>query len=242
MVVVTICACGTGEGCAPPATKSGKVRHVDQVDRAHFVGNLPHAGEVDDARISAAAADDQLRPLALGNLLQLVVIDGLGFFGNAVGNDLVGLAGEVQRMSVRKVTAVREIQSQHGIARLNHRSVRRHVGGRAGVRLHVGMLGAEELFGAIARQILHHVGELASAVVTLTGISLGILVGEDRAHRLQHGLAHEILRGDQLQPFMLPPLFVFDGFGNLRIDFRQRALHRIAIHDSVLGYGSLGLR
>ena len=98
--------------------QSGEVRHVDQVDRAHFVGNLAHAREVDDARIGAAAADDQLRPLALGNLLQLVVIDGLGFFGHAVGNDLVGLAGEVQRMSVRQVAAVREIQSQHGVARL----------------------------------------------------------------------------------------------------------------------------
>ncbi len=213
--------------------QSGEVRHVDQVQRANFVGDLAHAREVDDARIRAAAADDQLRPLALGNLFQLVVIDGLGFFGHAVGNDLVGLAGEVQRMSVREVSAVRQVQAQDGVAGLDDGCVRRHVRGRAGVRLHVGVLGAEQLLGAVARQVLDHIGELASPVIALAGIAFGILVGEDRARRLQHGFAHKVFRGDQLQPFMLTALFVLDRLRDIGISFRQRTLHRIVIHDSV---------
>ena len=47
--------------------QSGKVRHVDQVDRADLVGDLPHAREIDHARISAAAADDQLGLFAHGD-------------------------------------------------------------------------------------------------------------------------------------------------------------------------------
>ena len=67
--------------------QSGEMRHVDQVERADFVGDLPHAGKIDDARIGAAPADDQLRTLLLGQLLQFVVVDGFGFFGHAVRND-----------------------------------------------------------------------------------------------------------------------------------------------------------
>ena len=96
------------------------------------------------------------------------------------------------------------------------------------------MLGAEELLGAVARQVLHHVGELASAVITLAGIALGVFVGEDRARRLEHGFADKVLRGDQLQPLVLAALFVFDGLRDFRINFRQRPLHRICIHDFVL--------
>ena len=60
--------------------QSGKVRHVHEVKRADLVGNLAHAREVNDARIRAAAADDQFGALFLGQLFQLVVVDGFGFF------------------------------------------------------------------------------------------------------------------------------------------------------------------
>src|SRR5271157_2850376 len=217
----------------PAGYQTSEVRHVHQVERAHFVGNLPHSDEIDESRIGAAAANDELRPLALGNTFQIVIIDGLSLLGYAVGNDLVGLAGKVQRMPVTEVTAVREIQAEDRVSRLNDRGIGRHVGGRSRMRLHVGVLGAEELFRAIACQVLDHIGEFASAVITLAGIALGVLVGEDRACRLKHRFAHKILRGDQLQAFVLAPLFVFDRQRNVRINFRQRPLHRIYVHASV---------
>ena len=96
-------------------------------------------------------------------------------------------------MPVCEVSTVREVQPQDGIAGLNERGVSRHVGGRAGMRLHVGVLGPEELLGAIARQVLDHVGEFASAVIALAGIAFCILVGEDGARGFEHGLADEVL-------------------------------------------------
>ena len=89
---------------------------------------------------------------------------------------------------------------EDGVARLQQREVDGHVGLRAGVRLHVGVLGAEELLGAVDGQRLGDVDELAAAVVALAGVALGVLVGQHRAGRLQHGLADEVLRGDQLEP------------------------------------------
>src|SRR5436305_14604516 len=89
----------------------GKVRHVDEVKRTNSVGDLAHAGEVNNSWVRAAAADDQFRTLPLGNLFQIVVVDGFSFFGHAIGNDLVTLARKVQMVSVGKVPAVSELQA-----------------------------------------------------------------------------------------------------------------------------------
>ena len=55
---------------------------------------------------------------------------------------------------------------------LQQRKINGQVGLRAGVRLHVGVLGAEQLARAVAGNVLHHVHALASAVVAVAGIAL----------------------------------------------------------------------
>src|SRR5262245_57418160 len=104
-------------------------------------------------------------------------------------------------MAVRKVAAMGEVESQNRVARLEQGHVRSHIGLRARMRLDVGMFGGEELLGAIARQVLYYVCELTAAIVTLAGITLRVLVGENGAGSLQHRQADKILRRDQLQPF-----------------------------------------
>ena len=96
---------------------------------------------------------------------------------------------------------------------------------RAGVRLDVGMVGAEELFGAVAGQVLDDVGVLASAVVALAGIALGVLVGEDRAGGFKHGLADKVFRGDEFETVVLAVLLVGDGLGDLRVHRTERTRH-----------------
>ena len=130
--------------------QSGEVRHVHQVDGSDLVGDLPHAGEVDDARIGRAAADDELGLLAHGDGLHLVIVEGLGLAGDAVADDAVGLAAEAELVAVGEVAAVGEVESHDGVARLDDRGIGSHVGRRTGVRLHVDVLGSEELLGALA--------------------------------------------------------------------------------------------
>ncbi len=91
--------------------------------------------------------------------------------------------------------------------------------------LHVRVLRAEQLFGAVTRQVFDNVRELASAVVALAGISLGIFIREYRARGFEHRFADKILRGNQLQTLVLAAGFVVDGSGNLRIGFVERAVH-----------------
>jgi hypothetical protein len=47
------------------------------------------------------------------------------------------------------------------------------------MRLHVGVIGAEERGGARNRRALGDVDELAAPVIPLAGVALGVLVGQD---------------------------------------------------------------
>ncbi len=67
---------------------------------------------------------------------------------------------------------------------LEQREHRRGVGLGAGVRLHVGELGAEQGLDPVDGQLLDHVDVLAAAVIALARVALGVLVGQHRALRL----------------------------------------------------------
>jgi hypothetical protein len=70
------------------------------------------------------------------------------------------------------------------------------VRGRARVRLHVGVLGAEQRLGAVDDEALELVDDLLALVVALAGVALGVLVGEDGAGGLEDGRRHVVLRRD----------------------------------------------
>src|SRR6478672_13658979 len=104
--------------------ESCEVRHIDEVERTHFVRDQAHARKVDYAGIGAASADDHLGALFFCKALEFVVVDGLGFLRDAVRNDLVSLAGKIQMMAVREMATMREIQTQNRVSGLEHRGIR----------------------------------------------------------------------------------------------------------------------
>src|SRR5579863_5503642 len=114
--------------------------------------------------------------LFLGKLFQVVVIDGLGFLGYAVGHNAISLSGKVEMVTVCKVASVRQVQAENGIARLQDGGVRLHIGLRSGVRLDVGVVCSEKLFRALSGQVLDDVCELAAAVIAFPRIALGVLI------------------------------------------------------------------
>ncbi len=110
------------------------------------------------------------------------------------------------------------------VAGLQQRVVDGRVGLRAGVRLDVGVLGAEQRLRAVDRELLDHVDVLAAAVVALARVALGVLVGEHAALALQDRLRHEVLRGDHLQRALLAVELEVEGLGDLGVDVGERAL------------------
>jgi hypothetical protein len=83
--------------------------------------------------------------------------------------------------------------------------------------LHVGVLGAEQLAGAVPRQVFHDVHALAATVVSLSGVAFSVFVGQMGAHRGQHRRAHEVFGSDQLNVLALPIQFKLHCIGRLGI-------------------------
>ncbi len=89
------------------------------------------------------------------------------------------------------------------------------------MRLDVGEAAAEQLLGALDRQRLDGVRRRAALVVAAARIALRILVGEDRALRLEHRLADDVLRGDQLDLGLLAAQLVVNRVLDRGIDLAR---------------------
>ena len=134
-------------------------------------------------------------------------------------------------------------QAHDRVARGQQRVEDRGVRLRARVRLHVDVLGAEELLGAVDRELLGDVDVLAAAVVALAGVTLGVLVRQHGALRLEHGLRHEVLAGDHLQRALLTVELVGQDGRDLGIHLGEGAVEVVRAqvrHGRLLGDGCIG--
>ncbi|MOA06780.1 hypothetical protein D3C78_1264410 [compost metagenome] len=85
------------------------------------------------------------------------------------------------------------------------------------MRLNVGVVGAEQLLGAVDGQLLDHVDVLATTVVTLARVAFGVLVGQDRTLGFHDGWAGVVFRSDQLDMLFLAQSFLLHGFEELGV-------------------------
>ncbi len=129
-------------------------------------------------------------------------------------------------MSVGEMTAVREIHRQNFVARFNCGEINGHIRLRTAMRLHIRVLGAEQQFRAIDRELLDRVHIFAAAVPAFFRITFGVLVREHAPLCFHHRAAGEIFRRDQFDIFSLPFFFRADGVEDFRIDRAQTAARR----------------
>src|ERR1700676_1395337 len=98
------------------------------------------------------------------------------------------------------------------------------------MRLYVGVLGCKKLLRPVAREILNHIGEFATAIIAFPGITLGVLIGKDGTGSIENGFADEVFGGNQFEAFVLAACLVVNGHGDFGIGFVQRSRHRIVFH------------
>ena len=186
-----------GDGLA--GDQADEVGGVDPEDRADLVGDGPEALEVDQPRDGRAAGEDHLGAVLAGELLDLVVVDVLGVLVDAVVHGVEPLAAERHLGAVGEVAAVRQAHREDLLARLEEGAVDGLVGAGPGVRLHVGVVGAEERLAPLDGEQLGLVDLAAAAVVAAPGVALGVLVRQRRAERGEHLGAGEVLARDELE-------------------------------------------
>ena len=83
------------------------------------------------------------------------------------------------------------------------------------MRLHIRPIRAEQLLDAVNRQLLDHIDILTAAVVTLAGITFGILIGQHRTLRFHYARAGIVFGGNQLDVLFLTHHFLHHGLRKL---------------------------
>ena len=189
--------------------------------RPDLLGHGGEAREIQDAGVGARPGHDEFRSGCEGRGAHLVVVDGARLPLDAVEGGLEVAAGEVHGVTVGEVPAVGEVQAEDRVSRFQKGEIGLHVGLGPRVRLHVGVVGVEEQFGALDGQPLGDIHMFAAAVVAAAGIALGVLVHEHGVLGLEDGLAREVLRGDELELLALTPGFEKYGPGDLRVGDAQ---------------------
>ena len=121
---------------------------------------------------------------------------------------------------------MRQRHPHHGVARLQEREVDREVRRRAGVRLDVRVLGAEQRLRAVDAELLDLIDVLLALVVALAGIALAVLVRQHRAGGREHGARDVVLGGDQADLVALAPLLGGDQLCDFRVDGGESGLQR----------------
>ena len=209
--------------------QSREVRHVHHEERADGICNLAKALEIDDARIGRAAGDDDLRLVLFRDGSDFIHVDEVVLPAHRVGHRLEPFARLVDRRAVREMSAGSEVQPHERVARLHKRKKDRLVRLRAGMRLDVSKFAIEKAFGTVDRQLFRDVHIFATAVVTTSRIPLRIFVRQDRALRLKHRFAHDVLGRNQLDFLALARQFFIHRPSDFRIGSRQTAREKTRI-------------
>ena len=89
------------------------------------------------------------------------------------------------------------------------------------MRLNVGVSSTEKLLCALDGKAFSHVNEFATTVVALAGVTLCVLVGQDRTLRFKHCTRNEVLGSNHLEEVALATEFVLQNCSNLGVNLRE---------------------
>lgn len=184
------------------SNKTRDVGHVAHEVGAVLVSNLAEAGIVPLTGVGRGTADEDLRAEELGVLLKSVEIDETGG-----GADLVGHGLEVDGggrdlllgglVAVGQVATGGEVETHDAVLGLDHGSQGSKVSGgsRVGLDVDTPLLGGETegVKGTLAAEVLDLIDVLVATVVTGTGETLGVLVGQGGSVGLHDGLGGKVL-------------------------------------------------
>ena len=122
---------------------------------------------------------------------------------------------------MRQMPPVRQRKTHDHITRLAETQIDRLVGRRTRIGLNVDVLGTKNLLGAFDAKGLDLVDLLLALVITLTHITFGIFICQDRTGGSENRPAGIVLGRNQANLLMLAPILSADDLVDFRIHFDQ---------------------
>ena len=195
-------------------TRGDESRHVGHVHKqvgAHAVGDIAETLPVHHARIGRKTGHNHLRLVFFGQRLDLGVIDFTGAFVQTVLNGIVEFAGRTDMRTMSKMPAVGQAHTKNGVASLQQRQINRGIGLGAGMGLHIGIIGTEQLFGAVDGQLFRDIDVLTATVIPFAGITFRVFIGQQAALGLHHPWAGVVFGGDKFDVLFLTDFLCLHG-------------------------------
>ena len=143
------------------------------------------------------------------------------------------LAGDVDGAAVAQMAAVGQAHAQHRVAGLQQGKESCQIGVGAGMGLDVGVIAAEQLASPLTCQFLGHIYGVTAAIVPLSGIALGVFVGQAGAHCQHHCLTDDVFRRNQFDMALFPGKFLLNGSAHLRVILGKK-IHSLLDHKEAL--------
>jgi hypothetical protein len=182
--------------------ETGDVSHVAQQVRSVAVGDLSQSLVVPVSGVGGSSTDDHSGLVETGVGGQLLVVDETGSRCDSVRERLEvdGRSGDLLLggvVTVSQVTTVGKTQTHDSVLRVDQGGESRKIGSRTRVGLDVDTpdLGVEVecLKSSVSAQVLEDVDVLVTTVVSSSGQTLGVLVGQHGAVGLHNGQRGQVL-------------------------------------------------
>ena len=172
--------------------KTGSMCHIDPQNSSYLICNFPHPLIVPLSRICRSSTYNKFRMTLYCPLLHSIIIDISGSFIKSVRNRIVKNTRHVNRGAMSKMTSLRQIESHKCISRFKYSHHNCHIGLCSGMRLDIGILGIINLAQSVNSQLLNLINHLATAIISLSGVTFCIFVGTYRPHCF-HNLSGDIV-------------------------------------------------
>ena len=173
--------------------QAGGVCHIYHEDSTHFVSYLANTCIIPLATVSRTTGNNEFRLVLACQLFHLIIVYTTCFFFQIIAYRLVKNAGCIDCGTMGEVAAVVEVKSHKRVSGIEASQKYGGIGLCSGVRLHIGIHSTKEFLHTFTRQILYLVYHLAAAIVTFSGQSFCILVGEIGAHGCHYLVTYEVL-------------------------------------------------
>ena len=154
-----------------------------------------------------------------GKTLHLVIVHTTCFLVQVIAYGLIEDTAGVHQRTMREVATVIQVHTHEGITGLQYGKQYGGVSLSTGVRLHVSILCTEQFADTVDGKLLHLIYYLTAAIVTVSGITLGVFVGQITAHSLHDLIADEVLRRNQFNTFQLTLMLFLNELKNRIVSF-----------------------
>jgi len=196
--------------------KTCDVSHIYHKYCANFVRYFTEFLEINGSGISTCTCDNHFGLALQCDFTKLVVIDESVII-YTVRYDVEIFTGNVNRASVCQMSAVVKVHTHDGISGVTYCKLNGKVSLCSGMRLYVSIICSEQFLCSLDGKSFYYVYAIASAVVSLSGITFRIFIGQNASHGCHNRFAYPVLGSNQLDMAVLTLLFIYNGLRNFRI-------------------------